>query len=95
MRSLLEINDLEQAKNLALELSEAEHIRPQIKPLSLAVLAYLASKEGNSLSAKSYFSKAIENDPPLEENFIVGFWGNTQRTAFLEDFLFRLQGLGL
>ena len=95
MRSLLEINDLEQAKNVALELSEAEHIRPQIKPLSLAVLAYLASKEGNSISAKSYFLKAIENDPPLEENFIVGFWGNTQRTAFLEDFLFRLQGLGL
>ena len=95
MRSLLEINDLEQAKNVAIELSEAEHIRPQIKPLSLAVLAYLASEEGDSISAKSYFSKAIENDPPLEENFIVGFWGNTQRTEFLEDFLFRLKDLGL
>lgn len=95
MRSLLEINDFAQAKNVAIELSEAEHIRPQIKPLSLAVLAYLASEEGDSISAKSYFSKAIENDPPLEENFIVGFWGNTQRTEFLEDFLFRLKDLGL
>ncbi|MDA8740275.1 hypothetical protein N9M73_04005 [Rhodobacteraceae bacterium] len=95
MRSLLEINDFAQAKNVAIELSQAEHIRPQIKPLSLAVLAYLASEEGDSISAKSYFSKAIENDPPLEENFIVGFWGNTQRTEFLEDFLFRLKDLGL
>ena len=95
MRSLLEINDFAQAKNVAIELSAAEHIRPQIKPLSLAVLAYLASEEGDSISAKSYFSKAIENDPPLEENFIVGFWGNTQRTEFLEDFLFRLKDLGL
>ena len=66
MRSLLEINDLAQAKNVAIELSKAEHIRPQIKPLSLRVLAYLAIEEGDSISAKSYFSKAIENDPPLE-----------------------------
>ena len=95
MRSLLEINDLSKAKNVAIELSKAEHIRPQIKPLSLAVLAYLASKEGDSISAESYFSKAIENDPPLDENFIIGFWGSTQRTEFLEEFLFRLRNLGL
>ena len=52
MTSLLEINDLAQAKNMANELSNVEHIRPQIKPLSLAVLAYLASEEGDSISAK-------------------------------------------
>lgn len=39
MTSLLEINDLAQAKNVAIELSNAEHIRPQIKPLSLAVFS--------------------------------------------------------
>ena len=95
MRSLLEINELAQAKNVAIELSKAEHIRPQIKPLSLGVLAYLAIEEGDSISAKSYYSKAMENDPPLEENFIVDFWGRTQRTEFLEKFLFHLKNLGL
>ena len=59
MRSLLEINDLAQTKNVAIELSKAEHIRPQIKPLSLGVLAYLAIEEGDSISAKSYFFQKL------------------------------------
>ena len=55
MKPLLEMNDLVQAKNVAIELSKAEHIRPQIKQLSLGVLAYLAIEGGDIISAKSYF----------------------------------------
>ena len=58
MKPLLEMNDLVQAKNVAIELSKAEHIRPQIKPLSHGVLAYLAIEDGDSISTKSYFLKS-------------------------------------
>ena len=54
-RSLLEMNDLVQAKNVAIELSKAEHIRPQIKQLSLGVLAYLAIEGGDIICVKSNF----------------------------------------
>jgi TolB-like protein len=93
--TLLENGDLEKARDYALEQSAKDHLHTGANETFLAVLAYIASKEGDEQQAREYFVRQEGLKNSVTKSFIEFSFTSLRSRDFADDYIRVLQSLGM
>ena len=93
--TLLENGDLEKARDYALEQSAKDHLHTLANETFLAVLAYIASKEGDDQQAREYFVRQEGLKNSVTKSKIEFSFTSLRSRNFVEDYISVLQSLGM
>ena len=91
MNALVSIGEYEEGKIIATEISTADQFVNDARARALAVLAYIAHKEGEKKNAAAFIeslnSMALNTDFGTKlESIMWGFWNVKSNKEFIEDF---------
>jgi len=91
MNALVSIGEYEEGKIIATEISTADQFVNDARARALAVLAYIAHKEGEKKNAAAFIeslnSMAVNTDFGSKlESIMWGFWNVKSNKEFIEDF---------
>ena len=93
--TLLENGDLEKARDYALEQSAKDHLHTGANETFLAVLAYIASKEGDEQQAREYFVRQEGLKNSVTKSNIEFSFTSLRSRDFADDYIRVLQSLGM
>ena len=101
MNALVSIGKFDKAKEVATEISKVDQFVQDARVRAVAVLAYIAHKEGGKKEAEELIEKL--NDMPVEtqnnqsklEVIMWGFWNVKSNKKFTDDFEGTLIKLGI
>ena len=99
LNALVSIGQNENAKKIANEIAKADQFVIGAKMRALAVLAFIANKDGEKRKAQEFISQINEmpyNDPNSKiDNIMWGFWNVKSNSMFIDEFKRTLLDLGL
>ena len=100
MNALVSIGEYEEGKIIATEISTADQFVNDARARALAVLAYIAHKEGEKNNAAAFIeslnSMALNSDFGSKlESIMWGFWNVKSNSMFIDEFKRTLLDLGL
>ena len=99
LNALVSIGQNENAKKIANEIAKADQFVIGAKMRALAVLAFIANKDGEKRKAQEFIFQINEmphNDPNSKiDNIMWGFWNVKSNGTFIDEFKRTLLDLGL
>ena len=94
--TLLQNGDLEAAEIYSLEQTTKDHLYYGANEAFLAMLAYIAFKEGDEEQAKEYFEKQQSMKNSMTKSYILNYdFPSVQSRDFVNDYIKVLQSMGM
>ena len=91
-----ENGDLEAAKQYSLEQTNKDHLYYGANEAFLAMLAYIAYKEGDEQKAKNYFEKQNSMKNSMTKTYIENYdFPSVRSRVFVNDYVKVLQSMGM
>ena len=101
MNALVSIGEYEEGKRIAMEISITDQFVNDARARALAVLAFIAHKEGKTKSAITFMENLnrmalnTEQSGSKLETIMWGFWNVKSNENFIEDFKETMMELGI
>ena len=101
MNALVSIGQYDEGKQIAMEISKTDQFVNDARARAMAILAYIAHKEGEKKNAAAFMESLnnialnTEQSGSKLETIMWGFWNVKSNEKFIEDFKATMMQLGI